>query len=227
MTLYLSSGGRANSLAGDGRLMASPPATDAPDVFVYDPLNPVLSYGGNVCCTGNAIQAGSFDQRRMQARHDVLVYTSEPFKDGIEVSGPITPTLYVSSDARDTDFTVKVLDVYPDGRAYNLDESIQRMRYRNGYDKAPVWMAKGAVYEVTLQPLVTSNYFAPGHRLRIEISSSNFPRFDRNLNTGGNNYDESRPVIARNTVHHSKQYPSSITLTVVSGARTPTDRAKR
>ncbi|HUE89687.1 MAG TPA: CocE/NonD family hydrolase [Vicinamibacterales bacterium] len=227
VTLYLSSGGRANSLTGDGLLTTAPPATDAPDVFVYDPLNPVLSYGGNVCCTGNAIQAGSFDQRRMQARHDVLVYTSEPFKDGIEVSGPITPTLYVSSDARDTDFTVKVLDVHPDGRAYNLDESIQRMRYRNGYDKAPVWMAKGAVYEVTLQPLVTSNYFAPGHRLRIEISSSNFPRFDRNLNTGGNNYDESRPVIARNTVHHSKQYPSSITLTVVSGARTPTDRAKR
>ena len=227
MTLYLSSGGRANSLSGDGRLTTAPPATDAPDVFVYDPLNPVLSYGGNVCCTGNAIQAGSFDQRRMEARHDVLVYTSEPFKDGTEVSGPITPRLYVSSDARDTDFTVKVLDVYPDGRAYNLDESIQRMRYRDGYDKAPVWMAKGAVYEVTLQPLVTSNYFAPGHRLRIEISSSNFPRFDRNLNTGGNNFDESRPVIARNTVHHSKQYPSSITLTVVSGARTPTDRAKR
>ena len=152
--------------------------------------------------------AGSFDQRKMESRHDILVYTSEPFKDGIEVSGPITPTLYVSSDAKDTDFTVKVLDVYPDGRAYNLDESIQRMRYRDGYDKK-VWMEKDKVYKVTLQPLNTSNYFAAGHRLRIEVSSSNFPRFDRNLNTGGNNFDEAKGVVARNVVHHSKQYPSS------------------
>ena len=197
---------------------------DAPDGFVYDPRNPVTSYGGNVCCTGNAITAGSFDQRRMEARQDILVYTSEPFKEGTEVSGPITPTLYVSSDASDTDFTVKVLDVYPDGRAYNLDESIQRMRYRDGYDKPLVWMEKDKVYKVTLQPLTTSNYFAAGHRLRIEVSSSNFPRFDRNLNTGGNNYDESKPVIARNAVHHSKQYPSSITITVVSKATTSTER---
>jgi putative CocE/NonD family hydrolase len=215
MTLYLASGGRANSLVGDGALTSAAPPADAPDTFVYDPRNPVTSYGGNVCCTGNAIQAGSFDQRRMESRQDVLVYTSEPFKEGIEISGPIIPTLYVSSDAKDTDFTVKVLDVYPDGRAYNLDESIQRMRYRDGYTKAPVWMEKDKVYKVTLQPLTTSNYFAPGHRLRIEVSSSNFPRFDRNLNTGGNNYDEHTPVIARNVVHHSTQYPSSITVTVV------------
>ena len=98
----------------------------------------------------------------MEARDDVLVYTTEPFADGLEVTGPITPTLYVSSDAKDTDFTVKVLDVYPDGRAYNLDESIQRMRYREGYDKPPVWMEKDKVYKVTLQPLNTSNYFAAG-----------------------------------------------------------------
>ena len=108
------------------------------------------------------MQAGAFDQRRMEARDDILVYTSEPFKEGTEVSGPITPTLYVSSDAKDTDFTVKVLDVYPDGRAYNLDESIQRMRYRDGYDKPLVWMEPGKVYKVTLQPLTTSNYFAAG-----------------------------------------------------------------
>jgi putative CocE/NonD family hydrolase len=150
----------------------------------------------------------------MESRNDILVYTSEPFKEGIELSGPIVPTLYVSSDAKDTDFTVKVLDVYPDGRAYNLDESIQRMRYRDGYDKK-VWMEKGKIYKVTLQPLTTSNYFAPGHRLRIEVSSSNFPRFDRNLNTGGNNFDESKAVVAQNAVHHSKQYPSSITITVI------------
>jgi putative CocE/NonD family hydrolase len=215
MTFYLNSGGNANSLNGDGTLTPAPPVTDAPDAFTYDPMNPVRSLGGNVCCTGNAITAGSFDQRKTEERPDVLVYTTEAFKEGIELSGPIVPTLYVSSDAKDTDFTVKVLDVYPDGRAYNLDESIQRMRYREGYEKPPVWMKKGEVYKVTLQPLNTSNYFAPGHRLRIEVSSSNFPRFDRNLNTGGNNYDESKGVVANNRVHHSKQYPSSLTITVV------------
>jgi putative CocE/NonD family hydrolase len=215
MTFYLASGGRANSLYGDGRLVSAPPAADQPDRFTYDPQNPVLSYGGNVCCTGNAITAGAFDQRRIEARADVLVYTSDPFPEGLELTGPITPTLYVSSDAKDTDFTVKVLDVYPDGRAYNLDESIQRMRYRNGYDRPLAWMQPGQVYEVTLQPLTTSNWFAPGHRLRIEVSSSNFPRFDRNLNTGGRNYDETTGIVAHNAVHHSKQYPSRVTVTVV------------
>jgi len=215
MTFYLDSGGRANTLNGDGVLSTAPPAADRPDRFVYDPMNPVPSYGGNVCCTGNAIRAGAFDQRKMETREDILVYTSPPFADGVELSGPITPTLYVSSDARDTDFTVKVIDVYPDGRAFNLDESIQRMRYREGYDKPLVWMAPGQVYKVTLQPLTTSNYFAPGHRLRIEVSSSNFPRFDRNLNTGGRNFDESKTVVARNAVHHSRQYPSQVVVTVV------------
>jgi putative CocE/NonD family hydrolase len=219
MTFYLSSGGRANSLTGDGALVMAPPAAGAVDAFTYDPMNPVTSYGGNVCCTGTAIQAGSFDQRKMEARADILVYTSEPFKEGVELSGPIVPTLYVSSDAKDTDFTVKVLDVYPDGRAFNLDESIQRMRYRDGYDKPLVWMEKDKVYKVTLQPLTTSNFFAPGHRLRLEVSSSNFPRFDRNLNTGGHNYDEATGVVAHNTVHHSKQYPSQITVTVVRGTK--------
>ena len=215
VTFYLSSGGKANSLSGDGALVAAPPDADKADTFTYDPMNPVTSYGGNVCCTGTAITPGSFDQRKIEARNDILVYTSEPFKDGMELSGPIEPTLYVSSDAKDTDFTVKVIDVYPDGRAYNLDESIQRMRYREGYEKPPVFMQAGTVYRVTLQPLTTSNWFAPGHRLRIEVSSSNFPRFDRNLNTGGNNYDEATGVVAHNAVHHSKLYPSQITVTVV------------
>ena len=218
MTMFLASAGNANSLTGDGVLVTAPPETDKADKFTYDPMNPVLSYGGNVCCTGNAIQAGAFDQRKMEARADILVYTSEPFQEGTEASGPIEPTLYVSSDAKDTDFTVKVLDVYPDGRAYNLDESIQRMWYRDGYDKPLVRMEPGKVYKVTLQPLNTSNYFEAGHQLRIEVSSSNFPRFDRNLNTGGNNYDEVKRVIARSAVHHSKQYPSQVTLTVVKRA---------
>jgi uncharacterized protein len=227
VTFYLASSGKANSLAGDGVLSASAPESDKPDAFAYDPMNPVLSYGGNVCCTGTAVQAGSFDQRRMEAREDILVYTTEPFKEDTEVSGPITPSLYVSSDAKDTDFTVKVLDVYPDGRAYNLDESIQRMRYRDGYDKPLAWMDAGKVYKVTLQPLNTSDYFPAGHRLRIEVSSSNFPRFDRNLNTGGHNYDETRGVVAHNAVHHSKQYPSQITVTVVKRPTTSQQQSTR
>ena len=151
----------------------------------------------------------------MEERSDILVYTSEPFKEGTEVSGPIDVTLYVSSDAKDTDFTVKVLDVYPNGPAYNLDETIQRARYRDGYNKPVSFMQTGKVYKLALQPMVTSNYFEAGHRLRIEISSSNFPRFDRNLNTGGNNYDEAQGVVAHNVVHHSNSYPSQITVSVV------------
>nr|MBA2669338.1 CocE/NonD family hydrolase [Gemmatimonadota bacterium] len=213
-TYFLSSGGRANTLNGDGRLVSAAPSTDRPDRFTYDPMNPVPSYGGNVCCTGTAIQAGSFDQRKMEEREDILVYTSDPLTRGVEVSGPIEVTLYVSSDARDTDFTIKLLDVYPDGRAFNLDETIQRMRYREGYDRE-VRMEAGRVYKVVLGPMNTSNHFAAGHRIRIEVSSSNFPRFDRNLNTGGRNYDESQGVVARNAVHHSRRYPSHVMLTVV------------
>jgi len=215
MRFYLSSGGKANSLKGDGGLSSAPPATDAPDRFTYDPMNPVPSYGGNVCCTGNAVTGGSFDQSKMEERNDILVYSSDVLKEGIELSGPIDLTMYVSSDAKDTDFTVKLIDVDENGKAWNLDETIQRMRYRDGYDKPLVWMEPNKVYKVTFQPMTTSNYFAPGHRIRVEISSSNFPRFDRNMNTGGKNYDEVKGIIANNAVHHSKQYPSEITISVV------------
>jgi putative CocE/NonD family hydrolase len=215
MTLYLASGGNANTLHGDGRLDAAAPDADTADQFVYDPLNPVPSHGGNSCCIGDVITAGAFDQRKMEERADILVYTSNPMKEGVEVSGSIDAILYVSSDAKDTDFTMKVIDVYPDGTAYNLDETIQRLRYRNGYDEPLAWMEPGKVYKVVFQPMTTSNYFAAGHRIRIEISSSNFPRFDRNMNTGGNNYDEVKGLVAENAVHHSRQYPSQITLTVV------------
>jgi len=215
MTLFLSSQGKANSLYGDGSLISSQPDSDKPDTFTYDPENPVPSYGGNVCCTGNAVTGGAFDQRNLEARQDILVYTSAPLKEGIEVSGAIEPALYVSSDVKDTDVTIKVIDVLPDGTAYNLDETIQRLRYRKGYEKPPVWMEPGEIYKVVPQPMTTSNYFAASHRIRIEVSSSNFPRFDRNMNTGANNYDEVKGVIAHNSVHHSRQYPSSITLRVV------------
>lgn len=213
-TYYLNSNGKANTLHGNGRLTKKKATKDNPDSFVYDPMNPVSSLGGNVCCTGNAVEGGAFDQQKMEEeRQDILVYTTDVLTEGVEVTGFIESTLYVSSDAKDTDFTIKLIDVYPDGTAYNLDETIQRVRYREGYDNE-VFMEKGKVYKVDLTPMSTSNYFKKGHRIRIEISSSNFPRFARNLNTGGNNYDESEGVVAENMVHHSKQYPSQIRLPI-------------
>jgi len=233
VTLDLWSAGHANTLHGDGKLiLANQPAspllrfavptsdanakTDLPDTFTYDPMHPTPSYGGNVCCAANTIpgNGGALDQRKMEERSDILVYTSEPLAEGIEVSGPITATLYVSSDVKDTDVTVKVIDVLPDGTAYNLDETIERLRYRDG-DNKTVWMEKDKVYKVTLTPMNTSNFFDAGHRIRIEVAGSNFPRFDRNLNTGGNNYDETTSVIAHTAIHHSAQYPSTLTLSVV------------
>jgi len=215
VTYYLSSAGRANSLAGDGRLVEQPETKDAPDKFTYDPMNPVPTHGGGFCCMGADYKPGALDQRAEETRDDVLVYSTGVLQQGMEVTGPVEVSLYVSSDAKDTDFTVRLIDVLPDGTAYNIDDNIQRMRYRDGYDKPPAWMEAGKVYKVTFQPMETSNYFAAGHELRIEISSSNFPRFDRNLNTGGDNVSETSGVVAHNEVHHSRQYRSSVTLSVV------------
>jgi putative CocE/NonD family hydrolase len=215
VTYYLSSDGHANSLNGDGALVLAPAARDAADKFTYDPMNPVLTRGGGFCCMGADYHPGALDQRPEEARNDVLVYSTPPLKQGMEVSGPVDVTLYVSSDAKDTDFTIKLIDVLPDGTAYNVEENIQRVRYREGYDKPPVWMEAGKVYKVALQPMQTSIEFLPGHELRIEVSSSNFPRFDRNLNTGGDNVSETTGVVAHNEVHHSRMYPSSVTLSVV------------
>ena len=212
-TFYLNSGGSANTLNGDGILTTKKPRKDNPDTFTYDPMEPVMSYGGNVCCTGNAVKGGAYDQQSMEENPNILVYTSEVLTQDTEVTGFIESTLYVSSDARDTDFTIKLIDVYPDGRAYNLDETIQRARYREGYDKE-VFMEEGQVYQLDLTPMATSNLFKKGHRIRIEISSSNFPRFARNLNTGGNNYDESEGLVATNSIHHSSKYPSNIKLPI-------------
>ena len=215
VTYYLASAGRANSLNGDGVLQMLPEAKDAADKFTYDPMNPVTTHGGGFCCMGADYHAGALDQRAEETRSDVLVYSTPPLTEGMEVSGPVDVTLYVSSDAKDTDVTIKLIDVLPDGTAYNVDENIQRLRYRDGYDKPPVWMEKDKVYKVTLQPMQTSIEFLPGHSLRIEVSSSNFPRYDRNLNTGGDNVSETKGVVAHNEVHHSKMYPSSVTLSVV------------
>ena len=217
VTFYLDSQGEANSLYGDGELTVDKPGeSNHPDGFTYDPMNPVPTYGGGFCCMGDAAEPGALDQREMEARNDILVYTTKPLKKGVEVTGPIKTTLYVSSDVKDTDFTVRLIDVYPDGTAYNLRSTIQRARYRDGYGKE-VFMKKGQVYKLDISPMTTSNYFKKGHRIRIEISSSNFPRFARNLNTGGNNYDETKWKVAHNKVHHSGKYPSQIRLSVKMG----------
>ena len=214
VTYYLNSSGNANSRFGDGKLSRVKAKKDIPDNFTYDPMAPVPSYGGNVCCTGNAVKGGSWDQQDMEARNDILVYTTDILTQDTEVSGFIKSKLFVSSDVKDTDFTIKFIDVYPDGTAYNLDETIQRVRYREGYDKE-VFMKQGNVYEVNLTPMSTSNLFKKGHRIRVEISSSNFPRFARNLNTGGNNYDEKIGIVAHNKVHHSSIHPSQIQIPIV------------
>jgi putative CocE/NonD family hydrolase len=247
VTLTLTSNGHANTLSGDGKLTlaadktpsplkfapAAPgsipmaakgakpkPTADVADTFLYDPMQPTPSYGGNVCCAANTIpgNGGALDQRKMEMRDDILVYTSEPLAEGIEASGPITVTYYVSADVKDTDVTAKLIDVLPDGTAYNLDETIQRLRYREGDDKT-VWLEKDKVYKVTLTPMNTSNYFAAGHRIRLEVAGANFPRFDRNLNTGGDNVSETSSVPAHTSIHHSTQYPSSMTITVVPAAK--------
>jgi hypothetical protein len=213
-TMYLESDGKANTRLGTGTLSSKKPRKDNPDTFKYDPMMPVESNGGNVCCTGNAVTGGSFDQSEMEMQNDILVYTSEVLEEGVEVSGFIESYLYLSSDAKDTDITIKLIDVHPDGKAYNLDETIQRVRYREGYEKE-VWMEDGKVYEVKMTPMSTSNFFAKGHHIRIEISSSNFPRFDRNMNTGGNTYDETEGVIATNSIHHGGNHLSRIILPII------------
>jgi uncharacterized protein len=224
VSYYLDSDGKANSLLGTGRLSPTKPSAAGTDALTYDPLRPVPSLGGNICCFSASFAGGAFDQSPIEMRDDVLVYTTEPLKKTLELAGPVKVSLYLSSDRKDTDLTIKLLDVYPDGRAYNLDESIERVRWREGWVK-PVFMEAGKVYQVDIGPLQTSNAFLPGHRIRVEVSSSNFPRFDRNLNTGGNNYDEKDPLIAHNVIHHGARYPSVVMLPVVNAGAAPKSAA--
>lgn len=215
---YIASQGEANSVFGDGLLVTTLPSGAAEDSFTYDPMNPVPALGGAVCCNSGAALGGSYDQRGIEARADVLVYSTPPLEEPVAITGSVRPILYVSSDARDTDFTVKLVDVYPDGRAFNIDDTIFRARYREGYGKK-VLMQAGEVYELQPTPMSTSYLFQPGHRIRIEISSSKFPQYMRNLNTGGNNYDETEGVVAHNTIHHSAEYPTRILLPVVPNTK--------
>ncbi len=220
MNLYLASKSGANSLQGDGRLLGSPAAAGAPSSrFTYDPANPVPSLGGPLCCTGTAEPvAGAMDQRAVEARPDVLVYTSEVLEREIDVTGDVHAVLHVSSDVVDTDFTVKLVDVYPDGRAFNILEGILRARYREGMERN-VWMSPGEIYELKIALGPTSNVFLPGHRIRVEISGSNFPRFDRNLNVGGNNAEQVEWAVAHSEVHHTAALQSRLVLPVVRPAR--------
>lgn len=213
--LYLASGDGANSVFGDGRLVgASGGGSAASDTYIYDPMNPVPALGGGVCCNRDAALGGSYDQRGIEARADVLIYTTDVLETDLEVTGSVYPILYVSSDAKDTDFTVKLVDVHPDGAAWNVDDTILRARYRDGYDQQ-VFMQEGEIYELRPTPMSTSYTFKAGHRVRLEVSSSKFPQYMRNLNTGGNNYDETEAVPATNAVYHTEEYRSRIELSVM------------
>jgi putative CocE/NonD family hydrolase len=215
---YLRSNGKANTSSGDGRLsLTAPPASERPDTFTYDPANPVPSRGGSICCTGNPNdQAGSYDNADIEVRPDVLVYTGDALRDGLELTGSMRAIVSISSNAPDTDVTMKLLDVFPDGRVMNIVEGITRVRYRDSFDK-PQMMRPNTVYEVPVDLHATSWYLPPGHRLRVEVSSSSFPRFDRNLNTGGRNYDETTWKVAKNSIHHTAAHPSRLILPVVTG----------
>lgn len=215
MRLYLRSSGNANSLNGDGRLAPeAAQAAEAADRYRYDPMNPVQTIGGGDCCNGGVVIPGAFDQRPIEARNDVLVYTSDPLPAPLDVAGFVDAVLKVSSSARDTDFAVKLVDVAPDGTAWIIGDTIFRARYRNGYDK-PEMMAPGAIYTIHPTPITTAIQFGKGHRIRVEVTSSNFPKFVRNLNTGGPNESEKEGVVADNLIHHSGEAQSYIELPVL------------
>ena len=219
---YFDSDGSANSAFGDGRLTVTPPGGEPSDQFVYNPERPVPSIGGNLSTASwawtesgeNPIVAGPVDQRMIEHRHDVLVYTGEQREEDLEVTGPLEVVLYASSSAPDTDFTARLVDVHPDGLAVVLAEGILRGRFRRGFDQE-VWLEPGEVDEFRIQLYPTSNVFLKGHRIRVDISSSNFPRFSRNLNTGEDVGTGTRLQVAHQTVMHNEQFPSHILLPVI------------
>jgi len=212
---FLHSTGKANSLRGDGTLSTTASRAESTDQFVYDPANPVPTIGGPLCCDGNHLKPGPLDQRPAEARDDVLVYSTIPFPQDTELTGPVSLELYAKSSAVDTDFTAKLVDVWPDGFAQNLTEGIIRARYRDSNVTASL-LNPGQVYKFNLDLWATSNVFKKGHVLRLEVSSSNFPRFDRNLNTGEQASTGQRFVSANNTIYHDAEHPSVLILPVVS-----------
>ena len=211
---YLHSGGKANTLNGDGSLSVDAPSHEPPDVYAYNPLDPAPTRGGGLCCDPAFMMSGAYDQRPIETRPDVLVYSTPELERDTEVTGPVTVTLYAASSAVDTDFTAKLVDVEPCGCARNLTDGIIRARYRKPRQPASL-IQPGEVYEYAIDLWATSNVFKKGHRIRLEISSSNFPRFDRNTNTGGPIGAETRLVPALQTVFHDGEYPSHVSLPLV------------
>ncbi len=201
-------------LSGGGLLGVEANGPAASDSFVYDPRNPAPTMGGAVCCNPRVFPWGPMDQRPVEKRADVLVYSTPPLNADVEVTGPIKVVLYASSSAPDTDFTAKLVDVYPDGRALNLTDGILRTRYRESLEAAKLMMP-GEVYRFTIDAGVTSNVFRAGHRIRLEISSSNFPRFDRNPNTGSLVANEKGLRKATQTVYHDHERHSYVLLPVI------------
>jgi uncharacterized protein len=211
---YLDSRGHANALGGDGVLKERIPPAASSDAYVYDPSDPVPTRGGAVCCNPAVFPWGPLDQRSVEKRRDVLVYTTGPLAGDLEVLGPVKVVLYVATTGPDTDFTAKLVDVFPDGYARILSDGILRLRYRQSLDKA-VLAQPGAVYRVTIDAGVTGNVFQKDHRIRIEISSSNFPKYDRNPNTGRPIADETRFVRASQVIYHGRLHPSRLELLVM------------
>jgi putative CocE/NonD family hydrolase len=212
--MYFHSGGGANSDRGDGSLSWNAPNGDAkPDHYRYDPDNPVPSIGGNNCC-GTPTLAGPRDQRQIEGRNDILIYTSDFLDKEIETTGPVKVVISAASDAVDTDFVAKLVDVYPDGRAFNVAEGILRTRYREGLSR-PAMMEPGKIYEMTIDLVATSNAFLKGHRMRIDLTSSHFPQFDRNPNTGEPFGKSVKVKVANQTIHHSNVHPSYVVLPVI------------
>jgi putative CocE/NonD family hydrolase len=211
---FLHSQGAANSAGGNGSLSAKAPASEPPDRYVYDPANPVPTIGGPLCCDSTHLQPGARDQRPAETRQDVLVYSTHAFAEDLEVTGPVSVELYAASSAVDTDFTAKLVDVGPDGFARNLADGIIRARYRDSREKAE-FLKPGQVYKVTVDLWSTSNVFLKGHALRLEISSSNFPRFDRNLNTAEQPESGEKFISATNVIYHDSKHPSALVLPVV------------
>jgi uncharacterized protein len=211
---YLHSTGAANGIAGNGALSTVAPAEEKADQYVYDPSDAVPTIGGPLCCGALPTGIGPEDQRPAETRSDVLVYTTPAFAKDTEVTGPVSLDLYVSSSAVDTDFTGTLVDVWPNGFAQNLTSGILRLRYRNSQEK-PELANPGETYHITVDLWATSNVFLAGHKLRLEVSSSNFPRFDRNLNTGEEQARAMRMVKATNVIYHDKTHPSALIVPLV------------
>lgn len=220
-TFNLRGGGNANTRPGDGVLDASQPPAGPADQFVYDPRDPVPTTGGNMCCINNLLASGAFDQADVEMRSDVLVYASAPLADDLTVIGPVTAKLWASSAALDTDFTAKLVDVHLDGFAHNVLDRVVRARYRAGSKLPPSLIAPGRAYEYTIELGNTATVFKAGHRIRLEISSSNFPHYDRNPNTGHPVGQDARLESATQTILHDAAHPSYLELPVVPSVTIP------